>query len=112
MEGGLEMLRLTLLALGYSAGQIQQYIDTVRTDTYEGILPGQRGYPALDQLLMATRGVEIAWQPLDADSPLVGRTLGEAGIRSQPARQSWPCCAAGGDHQPGPELRFMAGDSG
>ena len=26
MEGGLEMLRLTLLSLGYSAGQIQQYV--------------------------------------------------------------------------------------
>ena len=111
MEGGLEMLRLTLLALGYSAGQIQQYIDTVRTDTYEGILPGQRGYPALDQLLMATRGVEIAWQPLDADSPLVGRTLGEAGIRSRTGA-SVVAVLRGGQviTNPGPELRFMAGD--
>ena len=111
MEGGLEMLRLTLLALGYSAGQIQQYIETVRTDTYEGILPGQRGYPALDQLLMATRGVEIAWQPLDADSPLVGRTLGEAGIRSRTGA-SVVAVLRGGQviTNPGPELRFMAGD--
>jgi len=111
MEGGLEMLRLTLLALGYSAGQIQQYIDTVRTDTYEGILPGQRGYPALDQLLMATRGVEIAWQPLDGDSPLVGQTLAEANIRSRTGA-SVVAVLRGGEviTNPGPELRFMAGD--
>ena len=83
MEGGLEMLRLTLLALGYSADRIQSYIDTVRTDTYQGILPGERGYPVLDQLLMATRGVEITWEPLTHDSPVIGRTLAEAHIRSR-----------------------------
>src|SRR5690606_23394939 len=83
LEGGLEILRYTLLTLEYSTGQIQHYIDTVRGDTYEGIWPGDRGYPVLDQLLMSTRGVEIAWQPLDEDSPLVGLTLAEANIRSR-----------------------------
>lgn len=83
LEGGLEILRYTLLTLEYSTGQIQHYIDTVRSDTYEGIWPGDRGYPVLDQLLMSTRGVEIAWQPLNEDSPIVGLTLAEANIRSR-----------------------------
>ncbi len=83
LEGGLEMLRYTLLTLDYSSAQIQHYIDTVRGDTYEGILPGDRGYPVLDQLLMSTRGVEIAWLALDEDSPLVGQTLAEANVRSR-----------------------------
>jgi CPA2 family monovalent cation:H+ antiporter-2 len=83
LEGGLEMLRYTLLTLEYSSGQIQHYIDTVRSDTYAGILPGERGFPVLDQLLMSTRGVEIAWFPLDEGSPLIGRTLAEANIRSR-----------------------------
>ena len=83
LEGGLEILRYTLLTLDYSSGQIQHFIDTIRSDTYEGIWPGDRGYPVLDQLLMSTRGVEIAWQPLDADSPLIGQTLAEANIRSR-----------------------------
>jgi CPA2 family monovalent cation:H+ antiporter-2 len=111
MEGGLEMLRLTLLALGYSADQIQQYIDTVRGDTYEGILPGQRGYPVLDQLLMATRGVEIAWEPLAAGSPLAGRTLAETDIRAR-SGASVVAVLRGGEviTNPGPESRFMAGD--
>lgn len=83
MEGGLEILRYTLLTLEYSTGQIQHYIDTVRSDTYEGVLPGQRGYPVLDQLLMSTRGVEIAWYTLNAGSPLVDKTLAEANLRSR-----------------------------
>ena len=41
------------------------------------------GYPVLDQLLMSTRGVEIAWEPLAAGSPLIGQTLAEANIRSR-----------------------------
>ncbi len=83
LEGGLEILRYTLLTLDYSSGQIQHYIDTVRSDTYEGILPGESGYPVLDQLLMSTRGVEIAWLPLEEDSLLLGQTLAEANVRSR-----------------------------
>ncbi len=83
MEGGLEILRYTLLTLGYSSDQIQNYIDIVRSDTYTGILPGDRGYPVLDQLLMSTRDVEIAWHALGEGSPLVDRTLAEADLRSR-----------------------------
>ncbi len=83
LEGGLEILRYTLLTLDYSSGQIQHFIDTIRSDTYTGIWPGDRGYPVLDQLLMSTRGVEIAWEPLAAGSPLIGQTLAEANIRSR-----------------------------
>ncbi len=83
MEGGLEILRYTLLTLDYSTGQIQHYIDTVRSDTYEGVWPGDRGYPLLDQLLMSTRGVEITWLPVSADSELIGRSLAETNIRSR-----------------------------
>ena len=83
LEGGLEILRYTLLTLDYSSGQIQHYIDTVRSDTYEGIWPGDRGYPVLDQLLMSTRGVEITWQPVEPGSPLIDQTLAEANIRSR-----------------------------
>jgi CPA2 family monovalent cation:H+ antiporter-2 len=111
MEGGLELLRLTLLSLGYSAELIQSYLDTVRSDTYEGILPGERGYPVLDQLLMATRGVEIAWEPLAEDSPLTGQTLAEADVRS---RTGASVVAVVRDGQvianPGASLRFTAGD--
>ena len=83
LEGGLELLRYTLLTLDYSSGQIQHFIDTIRSDTYTGVLPGDRGYPVLDQLLMSTRGVEIAWFTVEEDSPLINKTLAEADIRSR-----------------------------
>ena len=111
MEGGLEMLRLTLLALGYSSDRIQPYLDAVRGETYEGILPGEQGYPVLDQLLMATRGVEIAWELLNAGSPVIGRTLGEAGIRSR-AGASVVAVVRKGQviANPDADLRFREGD--
>jgi CPA2 family monovalent cation:H+ antiporter-2 len=83
LEGGLEMLRHTLLALSHNTNRIQPYLDAVRTESYEGILPEEGGYPVLDQLLMATRGVEIAWELLNPGSPVIGRTLAEADIRSR-----------------------------
>lgn len=83
MEGGLELLRYTLLTLHYSTSQIQHYIDTARGSNYEGIGPGERPFSVLDQMLLSTRGVEIAWVPLGEDSPLCGQTLQEANIRSR-----------------------------
>lgn len=83
LEGGLEILRYTLLTLNYSTSQIQHYIDTLRGDAYEGIMPDEHEFPILDQMLMSTRGVEIAWLALPNDSPVNGQTLEESNIRSR-----------------------------
>jgi CPA2 family monovalent cation:H+ antiporter-2 len=82
LEGGLEMVRHTLLTLGYPMGQIQTYIDTVRRDAYQPNFPDNQRHPVLDQLLAAVRGVEIVWHSLEAGSPLIGNTLAEANIRA------------------------------
>jgi monovalent cation:H+ antiporter-2, CPA2 family len=82
LEGGLEIMRHTLLALGYPPGHIQPYVDAVRGDAYAAIASeGTRPY-VLDQLLTATRGVEIAWQPVAAHSALVGKSMQEANLRA------------------------------
>ena len=111
LEGGLELLRYTLLTLDYSTGQIQQYIDAIRSDAYAGIAPGERGHPVLDQLLMSTRGVEIAWLPLGPGSPLLGQTLAEANIRSR-VGASVVALARGGEVTANPKshVRFAEGD--
>jgi len=83
LEGGLEIVRHMLLALGYSAPQIQTYVDSVRSNAYEGQTPGSHEYPAFDQFVAATRGMEIAWRPVESDSPVAGMTLAEANIRSR-----------------------------
>jgi len=83
LEGGLEIVRHALLALGYPMGQVQQYIDTVRRDSYEATYTGLEEAQLLDQLVATVRGMEIIWRRVDASSPVVGRTLAEADLRSR-----------------------------
>jgi CPA2 family monovalent cation:H+ antiporter-2 len=83
LEGGLEIVRHALLALGYPLGQVQEYIDTVRRDSYEVIYTGLEEPQLLDQLVATVRGVEISWRTILPASPLVGCTLAEANVRAQ-----------------------------
>ena len=83
LEGGLEMVRHTLLALGYPTMQIQEYVDEVRSDAYDVEHLTTEEKRVLDQLLATTRGMEIAWHTLAADSPLVGQTIAEANLRAK-----------------------------
>jgi len=83
LEGGLEVVRHTLLALEYPMTQVQQYIDAVRQDAYGADLADPQKARMLDQLQATTRGMEISWQAVADDSPLIGRTLAEANLRAQ-----------------------------
>jgi CPA2 family monovalent cation:H+ antiporter-2 len=83
LEGGLEVVRHTLLALGYPASQVQPYTDAVRRDQYDLAISTGEEHQVLDQLRNTVRGLEIAWRRLDADSPLVARTLAEANPRAR-----------------------------
>jgi CPA2 family monovalent cation:H+ antiporter-2 len=83
LEGGLEIVRHTLLSLGFPMGQIQQYVDAVRRDAYAATFADDERHRVLDQLLTAVRGVEIAWQPVAADSPVQGQSLAEANLRAK-----------------------------
>jgi CPA2 family monovalent cation:H+ antiporter-2 len=81
LEGGLEVLRHTLLALGYPLLEVQQYADTVRRDQYDLAISTHEEHRLLDQLLHTVRGMELAWVSLHSASSLVGKTLAEANIR-------------------------------
>jgi CPA2 family monovalent cation:H+ antiporter-2 len=83
LEGGLEVLRHTLLALGYPPLEVQQYADTVRRDQYDLTISTAEEHRVLDRLLRTVRGMEIAWVLLDEASSLAGKTLAEANIRAQ-----------------------------
>lgn len=111
LEGGLEIVRHTLLTIGYPMAQIQPYLDNVRRGTYKGILPGDRGYPVLDILLSAIRGMEIAWTPLLEGNPIIGRSLAETNIR---AATGASVVALVRNQEvipnPRPEQRFQEGD--
>ncbi len=82
LEGGLEIVRHTLLTLGYPMGQIQTYVDTVRQDAYRANFAEDLPHPVLDQLITAVRGVEIVWHSIAENSPVIGKSLAEADIRA------------------------------
>ncbi|MFN8487774.1 MAG: hypothetical protein U0350_09300 [Caldilineaceae bacterium] len=78
LEGGVEVVRHTLLALEYPSFQIQQYLDAVRHDAYDTTTFTPEEGQMLDQLMAAVRGVTITWQTLDENSPLIGQNLAES----------------------------------
>lgn len=83
LEGGLEVLRHTLLALGYPLLEVQQYADAVRRDRYDPAISTHEEHWVLDRLLRSVHGMEIAWVLLEETSQLAGKTLAEANIRAQ-----------------------------
>ncbi|MCC7438582.1 MAG: cation:proton antiporter [Armatimonadetes bacterium] len=85
LEGGLELVRHTLLSLGYPMSQIQPYVDSVRRDAYVGAQENQNPdskYTHLDQLLNTVRGLEITWQPVTENCEMIGKALAESNIRN------------------------------
>ncbi len=83
LEGGLEVVRHTLLCLGYPATQVQSYADAVRRDEYDTTVSTPAEHQALDQMIHAARGIEIAWRVVNEHSPIVGQSLAEANIRAR-----------------------------
>lgn len=82
LEGGLEMVHHTLLELGYPLRQVHEYTEAVRRDRYNIQISTTDEHRSLHDLLIASDSIEINWESLQGDSPLVGQTLAEANIRS------------------------------
>lgn len=83
LEGGLEVMRHTLLVLGYPTTQVQQYADAVRRDQYEVNVTTPEERRNLEQLLHAVRGMDIVWQSVGTSSSLIGQTLAAANLRAR-----------------------------
>jgi CPA2 family monovalent cation:H+ antiporter-2 len=83
LEGGLEVMRHTLLALDYPMSQVQQYVDAVRRDAYDMEFTNRDKLSMLYQLLTAVRGVQLTWITVGPNSPLVGTSLAEADLRAK-----------------------------
>lgn len=82
MEGGLGMLQYILLQLGYPLREVHEFTEAVRNDRYELDLNSSEEHRTLRDLLNAADSIEIYWCEVPAASPLVGKTLLEADIRS------------------------------
>ena len=81
LEGGLEILRYTLLRLKVPPAEVQQYADAVRRDHYESSVSTPEEYRVLDQMISAARGMRVAWHLVKKTSPVVGRTIAELHLR-------------------------------
>jgi CPA2 family monovalent cation:H+ antiporter-2 len=83
LEGGLQVLRHTLLQLGFPIHEVRRYADTVRRDHYDILVKQQGEHSLLKELLDASELIDIAWRKVPPDSPLAGKTLGEAAFRTR-----------------------------
>ena len=82
LEGGVEVVRRTLLDLDLPLREVQKYTDLVRR---EGLDESERlsadRVRVLDDLVHAVKDLEIGWLVLEEGSLLVGLTLADAGLR-------------------------------
>jgi CPA2 family monovalent cation:H+ antiporter-2 len=111
LEGGLEIIRHMLLDLGYSPERIQRYADEVRRHAYAlSESDGRRPY-ALDQLVSASRSVEIQWYTVAPESTVCDTRLSDTNIRARTGA-SVIALMRDGLTMPNPKsnITFQAGD--
>ncbi len=83
LEGGLELLRHTLLHLGFPLREIQRYGQVVRRERYASGAPGGGEHAALHTLMDAARNLEITWVGVPEGGPAARRTLAELELRAR-----------------------------
>ena len=83
LEGGLEIVRHTLLQLGFPLREVYQYADTVRHDHYNVQVNTAEEHRLLHDLLDAVGSIEITWLQMPPGNPLVGQMLAEANLRAR-----------------------------
>lgn len=83
LEGGLELVRHTLMKLGYPLQEIIRYTDAVRHDHYDMQIDSEEEHRILHDLIHASQHLEVTWIRLVPGNALVGQTLAEANIRAR-----------------------------
>jgi CPA2 family monovalent cation:H+ antiporter-2 len=83
LEGGLEIVRHTLLQLGFPLQEIFRYTDAVRRDHYNLQVDTEEEHRLLHDLVNASGTIEVNWLRLAPGNPLVGRTLADANLRAR-----------------------------
>ena len=83
LEGGLEIVRHTLLKLGFPVQEIIRYMDAVRRDHYDLQVNTEEEHRLLHDLMHASGAIEITWLRLPPGNSLVGQTVAEANLRAR-----------------------------
>jgi CPA2 family monovalent cation:H+ antiporter-2 len=83
LEGGVEIVRRTLLELHLPIGEVQRYSNLVRREGLDEFeRPSSERLRVLDDLLHAARTLELEWLVVAEGSPVAGRTLADSGLRA------------------------------
>jgi len=83
LEGGLQVIRHTLLHLGFPIQDVRRYTDTVRKDNYDALVKAQGEHELLRELLDASELIDITWRRVPPSSALVGMSLAESAMRTR-----------------------------
>lgn len=83
LEGGLEIVRYTLLQLGFPLHEIYRYKDAVRRDNYDLEINTDLEHRILQDLIAAVNSAEIAWIQLPVGNPIIGQTLEQTNLRAR-----------------------------
>jgi CPA2 family monovalent cation:H+ antiporter-2 len=83
LEGGLQIVRRTLLQLGFPLREVQRFADAVRRDYYDLGINTDAERQSLYDLLSASDNIGIAWLRLLPGSSLAGQSLSEGNLRQK-----------------------------
>lgn len=82
LEGGLEMVRHTLLQLDFPRREVDAYAESIRNTHYE-FDGNSNGQPLLRNIVRAVGEIEISWVEIPHGSPLIGQSLIESDLRGR-----------------------------
>lgn len=83
LEGGVEIVRRTLLELKLPLREVQRYTDLVRREGLDEVeRPSAANARVLDDLVGAARDLEVGWILVSERSPLANRTLAMSNLRA------------------------------
>jgi len=110
LEGGIELLRRTLVRLGLPLRSVQAYADAVRRQA----LAQDRGddrHRLLEHLVRAARDLELGWATVTGASPVAGQSLAGADVRGRVGASVIAIARDGGlIANPGPDVKLVPGD--
>lgn len=111
LEGGLEIVRRTLLGLEFPAQEIQRYTDAVRSEGLEALPVRDDRAHVLEDLAHAMGGLEVGWFTVSDQSAVAGHTISDSNLR---LRTGASIVAINRDpgvvSNPGPSERLSPGD--
>lgn len=84
LEGGIELMRHTLLDLGYRPRQIQEYANDLRASGYEALSDGARRkrMRAAERMMASLAEVDLHWVEVAWGSAVAASTLGALDLRA------------------------------